>query len=117
MCQEIGHTFGLGHTSEDGSSQGTCMDYSLSPNSTAPDNHDYAQLDTIYGHTDSYNTYSTSSAFSANRGQLEMAGDLPLGTLVRRGHFSETYVAPDGRGGLWITHVNLAPGFEHLDTQ
>jgi hypothetical protein len=117
MCQEIGHTFGLGHTSEDGSSQGTCMDYSTSPNSTAPNNHDYAQLDTIYGHTDSYNTYSMSSAFSANRGQLEMAGDLPLGTLVRRGHFSETYVAPDGRGGLWITHVNLAPGFEHLDTQ
>ena len=28
MCQEVAHTFGLGHTSEDGSSQGTCMDYS-----------------------------------------------------------------------------------------
>ncbi len=27
MCREIGHTFGLGHTSEDGSSQNTCMDY------------------------------------------------------------------------------------------
>lgn len=113
MCQEVGHTFGLGHTSEDGSSQGTCMDYSTSPNSTSPNNHDFDQLSTIYGHTDSYNSYSTSTAFSANRAQSEMAGSVPLGTLVRRGHFSETYVAPDGHGGLWIHHVRLAPGFEH----
>jgi len=113
MCQEVGHTFGLGHTSEDGSSQGTCMDYSTSPNSTSPNSHDYDQLSTIYGHTDSYNSYSTSAAFSANRAQNEMAGSVPLGALVRRGHFSETYVAPDGHGGLWIHHVRLAPGFEH----
>lgn len=118
MCQEIGHTFGLGHTSEDGSSQGTCMDYSSSPNSTKPNQHDYDQLATIYGHTDSYNTYSTSAAFaSLSKDQREMAGEVPMGTLVRRGHFSEIYVAPDGRGGLWIHHVTLAPGFEHIDTQ
>ena len=46
-----------------------------------------------------------------------MTGEIPLGVLVRRGHFSETYVAPDGKGGLWITHLTLAPGSEHLDTQ
>lgn len=118
MCQEVGHTFGLGHTSEDGSSQGTCMDYSSSPNSTSPNKHDYDELDIIYGHTDSYNSYSASAAVGApSHGQSAMAGDVPLGTLVRKGHFSETYVAPDGRGGLWVTHVTLAPGFEHLDAQ
>ena len=36
MCQEIGHTLGLAHTSEDGSSQSTCMDYSQSPSSRLP---------------------------------------------------------------------------------
>ncbi len=117
MCQEVGHTFGLGHTSEDGSSQGTCMDYSSSPNSTAPNAHDYAQLDTIYGHTDTSNSYSTSSAATVSHGQSAMAGDVPLGNLVHRGHFHDVYVAPDGHGGLWITHVRLAPGFEHFDTQ
>ncbi|MSQ98306.1 MAG: hypothetical protein EXR85_03270 [Xanthomonadales bacterium] len=118
MCQEVGHTLGLGHTSEDGSTQNTCMDYSNSPTSTAPNQHDYDQLVTIYGHTtDSSNSYSTSSAATASPGQSGMAGDVPLGNLVHRGHFHDVYVAPDGRGGLWITHVRLAPGFEHLDTQ
>jgi hypothetical protein len=113
MCQEVGHTFGLGHTSEDGSSQSTCMDYSSSPNSTTPNNHDYQQLDSIYGHTDSYNSYSTSAASTA---QASMAGNVPMGVRVRQGHFEEVWAAPDGKGGLWIHHVRLAPGFEHVDT-
>lgn len=118
MCQEIGHTFGLGHTSEDGSTQNTCMDYSSSPTSTAPNQHDYDELAIIYGHTDTYNTYSNTSPMPAPPSKSAMVGDdVPLGVLVRKGHFNETYVAPDGRGGLWIHHVTLAPGFEHLDTQ
>jgi len=117
MCQEVGHLFGLGHTSEDGSTQNTCMDYSNSPTSTDPNAHDYEQLATIYNHTDSTNSYSTSTATSVTHGQSAMAGDVPLGNLVHRGHFHDVYVAPDGRGGLWVTHVRLAPGFEHLETQ
>ena len=67
ICQEVGHTFGLGHTSEDGSSQNTCMDYyqNQSDNdttSTHPNAHDYAQLDTIYAHLDSVNTAFASVA-------------------------------------------------------
>jgi hypothetical protein len=49
MCQEVGHTFGLGHTSTDGSSQNTCMDYysntsSSDWTSTGPNQHDFDQL-------------------------------------------------------------------------
>ena len=62
MCQEIGHTLGLGHTTEDGSSQGTCMDYSSSPSSTHPNQHDYDELGIIYAHLDSFDSYLTSSS-------------------------------------------------------
>lgn len=123
MCQEVGHTFGLGHTSEDGSSQSTCMDYSQSPSSTAPNAHDYDELAIIYQHLDSYNSASSNFAVTAedlastdgSRGQLSMAGETPMGVLVHRERFSEEYVAPDGKGGLWINHVLLAPGFENND--
>ncbi len=114
MCQEVGHTFGLGHTSEDGSSQGTCMDYSSSPSSTAPNQHDYDQLVLQYAHTDSYNSYSTSSA-AAWKVQASMAGQNPMGVRVRKGVFDEMWVAADGKGGIWVHHVTLAPGFEHTE--
>ncbi|MEK7134583.1 MAG: hypothetical protein AAB805_01530 [Patescibacteria group bacterium] len=63
MCQEIGHTLGLDHQSTDGSSQDTCMDYfsntganATSTRSTRPNDHDYAQLETIYAHLDEITT-------------------------------------------------------------
>jgi len=66
ICQEIGHTLGLGHTSEDGSSQNTCMDYyhntsASDTTSTHPNNHDYAQLASIYSHLDSTTTIGSAS--------------------------------------------------------
>ena len=109
MCQEVGHTFGLGHTSEDGSTQNTCMDYSSSPTSTAPNQHDADQLAAIYNHLDSTNTYSTSSAASATPAQQAMAGQVPMGVRVTMGRNFEIWAAPDGRGGTWIHHVTLAP--------
>lgn len=127
MCQELGHTIGLGHTSEDGSSQNTCMDYSTSSTSVSPNSHDYNQLASQYGHTDSYNSYSLSSAASAtyvapakaNAGlgasKRAMIGEVPLGNRIKKGIFDEVYVAPDGKGGIWVTRVLLAPGFENTD--
>jgi len=49
MCQELGDTFGLGHTSEDGTSQNTCMDYYQNTSSTdwigtMPYTHDLEQI-------------------------------------------------------------------------
>lgn len=119
MCQEVGHTLGLGHTSENGSTQNTCMDYSTSPTSTRPNQHDYDMLASIYAHTDSYSSYSLAAAASTasqlTASQKVMAGDTPVGVRVHKGRFEETWAAPDGRGGLWIHHLTLAPGFEHLD--
>lgn len=72
ICQEVAHTFGLGHQSTDGSSQDSCMDYfsntganANSTLSTKPNQHDFDQLNIIYGHTDSFNTVLSAVATSA----------------------------------------------------
>jgi hypothetical protein len=52
-CQEIGHTFGLGHQDEDfyNANLGSCMDYTVNPIlNQHPDDHDYDQLALIYNH-------------------------------------------------------------------
>lgn len=124
MCQEIGHVFGLGHTSEDGSSQQTCMDYSTDPNSISPNDHDYAQLDTIYSHTDSYNTYAESGSGGDDGG--DGGGDKPcnpkspkcsgdgmsgrdFGQLVSNSAHHEVWVRRGPGGIMTVTHVRLAP--------
>jgi predicted Zn-dependent protease len=118
MCQEVGHTFGLGHTSEDGSSQNTCMDYfsntganATSTQSTHPNAHDYAQLESIYAHLDSTSTVGASA---------------PLGATVSNDRSSwgrEVHRAPNGRnsvfvrdfghGNLTVTHVTWVDGHVH----
>lgn len=53
MCQEVGHTFGLGHQDEDfyNTNLGTCMDYTNDPESNQhPNQHDYDMLTEIYAH-------------------------------------------------------------------
>jgi hypothetical protein len=115
MCQEVGHLFGLAHTSEDGSSQNTCMDYSQSSTSTAPNQHDYDELATIYSHLDSYNSASANFALRLPSADKAMAGDVPMGIRIRRDRHDEVWAAPDGKGGVWIHHVFLAPGSEHAD--
>jgi hypothetical protein len=73
-CQEIGHTFGLDHqdTNFNNTNLGTCMDYTNDPTgtagtngtlaNTAPNAHDYEELDTIYQHLDSTNTATLGAA-------------------------------------------------------
>jgi hypothetical protein len=60
-CQELGHNIGLDHQDENfnNTSLFSCMDYQ-NPPYEYPNAHDYEQLDTIYGHTDSYNSYVSS---------------------------------------------------------
>lgn len=120
MCQEIGHIFGLGHTSTDGSSQQTCMDYSTNPASQWPNQHDYDQLIAMYGHLDSYNSYDDGTGDSdgdsgackapPGKGCNKNGADVPpMGVRVVRGPSHEIWVAAREDGGLWIHHIRLAP--------
>jgi hypothetical protein len=58
MCQEVGHTLGLGHRDEnfENDNLGTCMDYTDNPDgppsNRQPDAQDYSTLDALYSHTD-----------------------------------------------------------------
>jgi hypothetical protein len=69
MCQEVGHTFGLGHQDETGADWHTCMDYASSPDgdNMHPNAHDYDELLAIYNHTESTSTTSTMPT-AASRG-------------------------------------------------
>ena len=63
-CQEIGHTFGLDHQSEDPYvNTGSCMDYYKVPN-PSPNQHDYDELALIYSHLDATTTLAASSGTS-----------------------------------------------------
>ena len=131
MCQEIGHVFGLGHTSEDGSVDGTCMDYSNSPTSISPNTHDYELLDSMYDSPfDSYNSYDTETVggvddgggsggcksppgkgcnkFGAGSSYAGPAWGLP----VQVGLHHEVWVSSDGNGGYWVRHVYIAPDYK-----
>jgi hypothetical protein len=123
MCQEIGHVFGLGHTSEDGSSQQTCMDYSSDSMSISPNQHDYDLLEAKYAHPDSYNSYDDGSSGGDTGGNKKPCNpkkpgcsgfDLPVGVpagavRMARGPHEETWVKGRPDGGLWIFHVRLTP--------
>lgn len=107
MCQEIGHDFGLSHTSEDGTSQQTCMDYSQDPNSTRPNAHDYAQLESIYAHLDTTSTVGTSAP-----SKLPSVGE-DVSTWGKEIHRSRngrhsTFVRNFGSGNLVVTEVTWA---------
>ena len=88
MCQEVGHTLGLGHQDEDSSNPNlnTCMDYTSDPSTNQqPNTHDYAQLDLIYGHLDATTTATAAATARANatvgRGSEGERGE--WGRLVR----------------------------------
>lgn len=120
MCQEIGHVFGLGHTTEDGTSQNTCMDYSSDIGSQWPNGHDFEMLAGIYSHfEDGYNSYDTSLTGETDpkpcRGNAKKCGSSqapevpPMGVRVKKGINHEIWVARGANGTGWIHHVRLVP--------
>jgi hypothetical protein len=106
MCQELGHTIGLGHTSEDGSDQNTCMDYSSDLGNPSPNSHDYQQLATIYQHLDSTTTVGF-ALFNENAYGDDPDAPHNWGRLVRQSADgrSSFYEADLGNGHRRATHV------------
>jgi len=125
MCQEIGHTFGLGHVNEtfDNANTGSCMDYTNDPDGGAggassndpsnehPNAHDYQMLEQIYSHLDSTTTVGaaipSSKDGSAIVDQLNQNSPAAWGRLVSasRGHGVEIYELDLGGGRKQVTFV------------
>jgi hypothetical protein len=129
-CQELGHDVGLGHQDEDFDNQTllSCMDYQDPPYEWA-NKHDFDQLETIYNHLDSYNSYAGGSSGGGDGGgcnspQGKGCNKAGVGrgdgntrqewgqSLGRKGN-KETFVR-QGPNGTWeVTTVTWAGGHDH----
>jgi len=121
MCQEMGHIYGLGHTSEDGSSQKTCMDYSDDLASQWPNDHDYELLTAIYNHIDDYDSTIASSDDNGDaqpcRGGPKKCGsnsNASLGIKVFQRGRAQIWVSHGENGSTWIHHITLAKGYDDI---
>jgi hypothetical protein len=123
-CQEIGHDFGLAHQNEAFSAPnlGSCMDYTndadgggaYGPDNMEPNEHDYAQLASIYSHTHSNFTMQVvGQTSSAALPREQPSGDSPA-EWGRAVHFNaagqpDYFVKDIAPGRKMITHVFWAP--------
>ena len=112
VCQEIAHTFGLDHQSEDGSSQNSCMDYfsntganATNTASTRPNAHDFEQLTLKYNHQDTTTTVAPMAP--ASQSDVDDADPNTWGDFMRdrsRGR-SAYYEKRNRDGSVTITHI------------
>ena len=110
MCQEVGHGFGLGHTSEDGSSQNTCMDYYQNKDnndwtSTTPNAHDYSLLESIYSHSHAGSVATTAFMAPPAMGLIDFAGPDQWGKEVWR--------ATNGRASVYLLDFSTGGDDDH----
>ena len=98
ICQEIGHTWGLGHQDESGADKNTCMDYSSALDNPEPNRHDFEQLALIYNsHSDSSTTIATGLAGSGSAKPVR---------VERSDRIVDSIITEDfGDGSQRITHV------------
>lgn len=113
MCQEVAHTFGLAHQSENGSSQNSCMDYfsntgvnATNTASTRPNLHDFDQLNIIYTHIDSTTTVAATTITAAVGVDIthDSASWGQLMSQSKNGR-SSTYERHNADGSTTLTHV------------
>lgn len=116
-CQEIGHDYGLGHQDEDSGNADltdangveTCMDYTSLPDANGqPNGHDYAQLTSMYSHSEA----ATSTAQSV---QSEAAGGDAPADWGRAVAFTKdgrprVFERTTASGRKMVTHVFWAMG-------
>lgn len=120
VCQEVGHTFGLGHQDEffDNANLGSCMDYTNDPggvvgpqaDNTQPNQHDYDVLAEKYAHlngTESGGTPGGNRNGKGNKGEAPGQDVRQWGKAIgtdgkgRPNEFELTL----GNGDKMITHV------------
>ena len=105
MCQEVGHTFGLDHQDTSGASLNTCMDYydntsNTDTKSTAPNQHDYDELVTIYSHLDSTTTVgAAASKLPAAVANADVSDRAAWGQLVASSASGRTSIYERDFGG------------------
>lgn len=107
MCQEVGHTFGLGHQDENFANPNlnTCMDYTNLPDSNQhPNAHDFEQLSTIYSHLDSTTTLATVPT-SIGQDTYDTPETWGRKTHSSNGGKHERFERDLGNGSLLITEV------------
>ncbi len=114
MCQEVAHTFGLGHQDESGKSLNTCMDYfsntgsnAGSTISTKPNQHDFDELNIIYAHLDSTTTLAAGATSPVVAGVDVSEDPNSWGQLVSQSANgrSSTYERFERDGSKTVTHV------------
>lgn len=121
MCQEVAHTFGLGHQDEIfwNSNLGTCMDYTNDPDGKLanpdqfsnehPNAHDFDQLGIIYSHLDATLTSFTKMIAGGNqdKDESDVSEQKEWGRELRRDSRGRVslYERDLGRGKKVITHV------------
>ena len=123
MCQEIAHDFGLGHQDEtfDNPNLGSCMDYTNDPDGGSggavnndpsnehPNQHDFDQLQTIYGgHRDSTTTAGqTTNRMPPAANNMDLEGPGQWGREIRRspGRGISVYEQDFGNGHRVFTVV------------
>ena len=123
-CQELGHELGLDHQDVDFNNLSlfSCMDYQ-NPPYPAPNSHDFDQLESIYGHTDSYNSYAVGEEFGGGGGCNAPPGkgcnkagvgnsnrEIGWGISLGRRGAHESFMRIDPDGTRHITHVTWAEG-------
>ena len=123
MCQEVGHTLGLGHQDEgfDNTNLGTCMDYTSNPagppTNEHPDQHDYDVLTDKYGHLNGTSSDDGDGGGKGGgkgkNGKNDKRGD-PPGQSVREWGKS---ISTDGKGRPDLFERDLGNGdklFTHV---
>ncbi len=127
-CQELGHNVGLHHQDVDFNNDSlySCMDYQ-NPPYEYPNTHDLDQLESIYAHTDGYDSYANGGGGGSidpdgggcnappgkgcnKSGVGDNNGNIGWGmSLGRRGQL-ETFIRIDRDGTRHVTHVIWAIG-------
>lgn len=125
-CQELGHNIGLDHQDEDfdNTTLESCMDYQ-DPPWPYPNAHDFEQLQTMYSHTDTYDSYAGGSGGGDTGGngcnappgkgcnKSVVGGNDPAvgwGMSIGRRGQKETFIRIDRDGTRHITYVLWAVG-------